>query len=141
MAMRLLPVTMLIVALILVLESAVREVCSPLVALAEEEKRGKALDKKLQAHMLRLEAQRQIFDQLLQADMTLREAAAQIRAGIDQKELELLIKMAELEDESGSVEELLCRHVVRMMRHHVYPGRPGTEALLARTRAILTSSR
>ena len=107
----------------------------------EEEKREKALDKKLQAHMLRLEVQRQILDQLLQGDMTLREAAAQIRAGIDQKELELLIKMAELEDESGSVEELLCRHVVRMMRHHVYPGRPGTEALLARTRAILTSSR
>jgi hypothetical protein len=139
MAARFLPLTVLLVVLVFGLESTLREFSSPFMALAEKEKREKMLEKRLQAHRLLLEAQTQMFDRLFLGDMALREAVSEIRTRTSKNDLALLVNMAQLEEKRASVDELLCQHVLRMVRNHVYPGRPASERLLARLEAELAA--
>jgi hypothetical protein len=47
--------------------------------------------------------------------------------------------MAQLEGKGDSIEELLCRNVLRIVRNHIYVGRPASESLVDRLEAELVA--
>jgi hypothetical protein len=132
---RFLPITVLIVVLVAVVRMAIGCLSENLVLLQEQREREEALDKQFQA--LQLDARCRIYDRLLLGEMTLREAVWEIRSHTRKEDLDSLIEIVRLEDEGDCTEELLYKHVLRVVRYSAKSWSPRSEAIVERLEAEL----